>query len=58
LKDRIDPAGPQIAIRFSTKAWYAAFLLSKDSMTGPDFLKRSAVFQQKPGTQLFFIRKT
>jgi hypothetical protein len=46
-------------LTLSTKAWYAVFLLSKDSSIGPEFFQAvSPVFQQKPGTQLFFFRKT
>jgi hypothetical protein len=42
---------------FSTKAWYAVFLLSKDSMTGPDFLKRSRCFSTKAWYAAFLLSK-
>lgn len=44
-------------LTFSTKAWYAAFLLSKNSIIGRNFSSGPAVLQQKPGMQLFFFRK-
>ena len=45
-------------LTFSTKAWYAAFLLSKNSIIGRNFSSVPAVLQQKPGMQFFFFRKT
>jgi hypothetical protein len=42
---------------FSTKAWYAAFLLSRNITIGPVVCQAAlTVFQQKPGMQLFFFR--
>jgi hypothetical protein len=35
--------GDEITRTFSTKAWYAAFLLSKDFIIDPEILKASRV---------------
>ena len=52
-------AGRRNDVTFSTKAWYAAFLLSKDRIIGPEVSQAAPpVFQQKPSMQLFFFRKT
>jgi len=40
---------------FSTKVWYAAFLLSRNITIGPVVSQAAlTVFQQKPAMQLFF----
>jgi hypothetical protein len=44
-------------VRFSTKAWYAVFLLLKNPVIGP-VISKSPIYQQKPSMQLFFFRKT
>jgi len=51
--------GDEITRAFSTKAWYAAFLLSKNVAVSPKVSQAALlVFRQKPGIQLFFFRKT
>ena len=44
-------------LSFSTKAWYAAFLLSKNSLTGPELLKKSRCFSTKAWYAAFLLSK-
>jgi hypothetical protein len=57
LPSQVGPAG--VCRFFSTKAWYADFLLSKYLSIDPIIFQTApSAFQQKSGTQLFFIRMT